>query len=156
MTTKLTSKNGDLILGKGLPTVLINDQLRIMDQDPLIFEQLQRNEVSRLLEIAQTGQAAGLDMVDILIFHPDLDEVELLPRIVRAIRDEVGCPIALDTRNVEALEAALKELHPYKALINSVSAEKEKNGSNFTPGQKIWRSHGGDADWRYLWNAKRS
>lgn len=126
MTTKLTSPSGDLLIGKGLPTVLINDQLRIMEQDPAIFEQLQKKEFSRLLEIAKTGQAAGLDMVDILIFHPDLDEVELLPRIARAIRDEVGCPIALDSRNVEALEAALKELHPYKALINSVSAEKEK------------------------------
>jgi 5-methyltetrahydrofolate--homocysteine methyltransferase len=125
MPTKLSSLNGELRIGKGLPTVLINDQLRIMDQDPLIFEQLQKNDVSRLLEIAKSGHASGLDMVDILIFHQDLDEVELLPRIAWSIKKEVGCPMALDTRNVEALEAALKEIYPDKALINSVSAEKE-------------------------------
>jgi len=125
MPTRLTSSNGEVWIGENLPTVLINDQLRIMDQDPAIFEQLQKGDVSRLVEIAKTGQAAGLDMVDVLIFHQDLDEVELLPRIARAIKQEVGCPIALDSRNVQALEAALKEIYPYKALINSVSAEKD-------------------------------
>jgi len=125
MATRLTSPNGELLIGKGLPTVLINDQLRIMDQDPAIFEQLQENDVRRLIEIARDGHIAGLDMVDILIFHQDLDEVELLPRIAYAVKKEVGCPIALDSRNVEALSAALEAIYPDKALINSVSAEKE-------------------------------
>ncbi|HSM25136.1 MAG TPA: dihydropteroate synthase [Anaerolineaceae bacterium] len=125
MTTRLFSPNGEVLIGKNLPTVLINDQLRIMDQDPIIFEQLQARDVSGLLEIAKRGQAMGLDMVDILIFHQDLDEVDLLPRIASKIKKEVGCPIALDSRNVDALEAALKEIAPDKALINSVSAERE-------------------------------
>lgn len=125
MPTRLTSSNSEVWIGENLPTVLINDQLRIMDQDPLIFEQLQKNDVSRLIEIARDGHAAGLDMADILIFHQDLDEVELLPRIAWSIKQEVGCPIALDSRNVEALSAALEAIAPDKALINSVSAEKE-------------------------------
>ena len=125
MPTRLTSPNGELIIGKGFPTVLINDQLRIMDQDPAIFEQLQKHNVSRLIEIARAGHMAGLDMVDILIFHQDLDEVELLPRIAWSIKQKVGCPIALDTRNVQALDAALQEIYPDKALINSVSAERK-------------------------------
>lgn len=86
MPTRLTSSNSEVWIGENLPTVLINDQLRIMDQDPVIFEQLQKKDVSRLLEIAQGGKAAGLDMVDILIFHQDLEEVELLPRIAYAVK----------------------------------------------------------------------
>lgn len=125
MPTRLTSSNGEVYIGKGFPTVLINDQLRIMDQDPVIFDQFQKKDVSRLLEIARAGQSAGLDMVDIPIFHQDLDEVELLPRIAWSIKKEVGCPIALDSRNVEALLAALEAIYPDKALINSVSAEKD-------------------------------
>ncbi len=124
MPTRLTSPNGELLIGRGLPTVLINDQLHIMEQEPLILEQLQRKEVTRLLEIAKAGQVIGMDMVDILIFHPEVDEVEMLPRMARAIKEELGCPMALDTRNVEALEAALAEIAPDKALINSVTAEK--------------------------------
>lgn len=125
MTTRLTSPNGDLLIGEGFPTVLINDQLRIMEQDPEILEQLQKKDVSKLVDIARAGQAAGIDMVDILIMHPELDEVELLPLVSWSIKQQVGCPIALDSRNIEALEAALKEISPDKALINSVTAEKE-------------------------------
>ncbi|MDX9851087.1 MAG: dihydropteroate synthase [Anaerolineaceae bacterium] len=125
MATRLTSTNGDIYIGQNLPTVLINDQLRIIDQSPEIFEQLQKKDVSGLLEIAQSGQADGIDMVDILIIHQDLDEIDLLPRIAWSIKKEVGCPISLDSRNVEALSAALEAIAPDKALINSVSAEKE-------------------------------
>jgi len=124
LTTRLSSTNGEVWIGENLPTVLINDQLRIMDQVPEIFEQLQSKNFDALLEIARAGQAVGMDMVDILIIHPELDEVDLLPRIARMIKDKIGCPIALDTRNVEALEATLSEIYPDKALINSVSAEK--------------------------------
>lgn len=125
MTTRLTSPNGEVRIGKNYPTVLINDQLRIMDQSPEIFEQLMNMELGGLLDMARSGCQAGLDIIDILVFHPDLDEVELLPRIAKLINQEIGCPISLDTRNLEALEAALIEIKPYRALINSVTAEKD-------------------------------
>lgn len=125
MTTRLTSPNGEILIGKGYPTVLINDQLRVLDQSPEIFEKLMNNEVGGLIELAKNGFQYGLDMVDILIYHPELDEVELLPRIVHQINKVVGCPIMLDTRNPQALEAALKEIQPFQAVINSVTAEKE-------------------------------
>lgn len=144
MTTRLTSPNGDLFIGAGFPTVLINDQLRIMDQDPEIFEQLQKKDVSQLVEIARAGQAAGIDMVDILIMHQDLNEVELLPRIAWSIKQQVGCPISLDSRNIEALSASLEAISPDKALINSVSAEKEVLDA-ILPLAKIRGSPGRDA-----------
>jgi len=125
MTTRLLSPNGEFLIGKGYPTVLINDQLRVLDQSPEVFEKLMNNEVDGLIELAKNGFQHGLDMVDILIYHPELDEVELLPRIVHQINKVVGCPMMLDTRNPQALEAALKEIQPFQAVINSVTAEKE-------------------------------
>ena len=125
MTTRLLSPNGEILIGKGYPTVLINDQLRVLDQSPEVFEKLMNNEVDGLIELAKNGFQHGLDMVDILIYHPELDEVELLPRIVHQINKVVGCPMMLDTRNPQALEAALKEIQPFQAVINSVTAEKE-------------------------------
>lgn len=123
MTTTLTGPNGSVIIGADYPIVLINDQLRIMDQVPEIYEELSVGKIDSLLTIAERGRNIGLDMVDILINHPDLDEVELLPRMAHAINKEIGCPISLDTRNPQALEAALEEISPFKALINSVTAE---------------------------------
>ena len=121
--TTLTSSNGELSFGPGLPVALINDQLRVMERQPEILVELRQGRTDRLVEVARLGQSLGMDMVDILIAHPALDEVELLPRIATAVHEAIGCPISLDSRNPEALRAALTALQPYKALINSVTAE---------------------------------
>jgi 5-methyltetrahydrofolate--homocysteine methyltransferase len=123
VVTTLTSRNGSLEIGPGLPTVLINDQLRVVDQTPQVLAELREGKFDKLLELARLGETAGMDMVDILVDHHELDEEELLPRIAAAVHDEIGCPISLDSRNPQALRGALKALQPNKALINSVTAE---------------------------------
>lgn len=123
--TTVTSRNGSVEIGPGHPTVLINDQLRIMDQSPDVLSQLMEGRFEKLLELARFGQQTGTHMADILIAHHDLDEVELLPKIAVAVHEEIGSPISLDTRNPEALDAALDAMQPYKCLLNSVSAETE-------------------------------
>jgi len=121
--TTLTSRAGSLDFGPGHPTVLINDQLRVVDQTPEVLAELRANGFDTLLELARFGHRVGVDMVDILIGHHELDEVALLPTIAVAVHDEIGCPISLDSRNPQALRGALRALQPYKALINSVTAE---------------------------------
>lgn len=121
----LRGSRTEVQIGPGLPTVLINDQPRIMDQSPRVLEELKAGDFSTLLELGRAGQQAGMDMVDILISHPQVDEVDLLPRIAAAMDAELGCPISLDSRNPAAIEAALQVLQPGKVLIDSVSAEPE-------------------------------
>jgi 5-methyltetrahydrofolate--homocysteine methyltransferase len=121
--TQLSGRNGVLEFGPGRPTVLINDQLRVMDQTPEVLAELKAGCFDTLLELARWGHAAGMDMVDILLGHPDLDEASLLPCLATRVHEEIGCPIVLDSRDPGALEAALEALRPYKALINSVTAE---------------------------------
>lgn len=123
--TTLTSRTGEIVLGPGKPVVLINDQLRIMDQSPDVLAELRDGKIERLLELARLGDRVGTDMVDILVNYPGLDEVAILPRIAAAVHEAVGCPISLDSRHPEALRAALTALHPYKAMVNSVTAEAE-------------------------------
>jgi 5-methyltetrahydrofolate--homocysteine methyltransferase len=123
--TILTSRNGIIEFGAGLPTLLINDQLRVMDQNPAVLAELQQGKLDKILELARLGQAVGTEAVDILVNHPDLDEAALLPQIAVAVHQEIGCPISLDSRNPEALRAALSALKPHKALINSVTAESD-------------------------------
>jgi len=117
--TTLTSRNGTTEFGPGLPTLLINDQLRVMDQNPQVLAELQEGRLDSLLAMARAGQEAGMDVADILINHPDLDETRVLPQVAVAVHEALGCPISLDSRNPEALAAALAALRPYKALINS-------------------------------------
>lgn len=123
--TTLTSPNGTLHFGRGLPTALINDQLRVMDQSPDVLDELKQGRFDYLLALARRGQVMGTVMVDILINHVELDEAVLLPQVATAVQSEIGCPIALDSRNPEALRRALDALQPYKSLVNSVTAEPE-------------------------------
>lgn len=123
--TLLTSKNGSIIFGEGHPTLLINDQLRIMDQSPQVLSELCSGKYDTLLSLARRGKALGLEVVDILIAHPNIDEVDMLPRVAAAVMNDIGCCLSLDSRNPSAIEATLKVLHPYKVLINSVSAEPD-------------------------------
>jgi 5-methyltetrahydrofolate--homocysteine methyltransferase len=123
--TILTSKNGTLEFGAGHPTALFNETLGVFDQDPQVLEQLRVGQVDKLIELAQIGVEVGLHAVDILIDYPGLNEVELLPKVAKAVSDHVGCPISLDSRNPAALEAALEVLRPYKCMINSITAEPE-------------------------------
>ncbi|MCU0520702.1 MAG: dihydropteroate synthase [Anaerolineae bacterium] len=138
--TTLTSRNGPLHIGPGHPLVLISDALRVNGRAKLQLRPTVDGEheglararggpdvVARMVALAQSGAAAGrnreagMDMVDIMV--NDADEVILLPAIAVAVHDAVGCPISLDSRNPEALRAALSALQPHKVLINSVTAE---------------------------------
>jgi len=123
---RLTSKNGEIEFGPGKPTLLVNDQLRVMDQSPEVLSELREGKIDKLLELARMGADIGTDVVDVLVTHADLDEVELLPRVALAVHEEIGCPISLDTRDPLALEAALKAMQPYKVMVNSVTAEPEE------------------------------
>ena len=125
MATTLKGSKTEVVIGAGYPVVLINDQLRVMDQSPKIFEELSVGKVDTIIKLAEWGHKVGLDMVDIVINDPNLDEVDLYPRIAHQIDKEIGCPISLDTRNQQALEATLQELKSCKLLINSVTAEKD-------------------------------
>jgi 5-methyltetrahydrofolate--homocysteine methyltransferase len=87
--------------------------------------ELKAGKLDSMLGWARQGAEVGLDAVDILLNHPGIDEVELLPRIAAAVHEEIGCPIALDSRDPEALDAALAVLQPNKAMINSISAERD-------------------------------
>lgn len=121
--TKVTSPGGSIHFGPGLPTLLINDQLYVHNKPPEVIFELSNGNIEPFVNLARLGIAAGMDITSILIGHPDIDEVALLPRLARSVLNETGAPLGLDTRNVAAIEAALAELAPYKAVIWTVTAE---------------------------------
>jgi 5-methyltetrahydrofolate--homocysteine methyltransferase len=121
----ITSRNGSIEYGEGHPTLLINDQLFIIDQVPRMLEEVSNGKVDMMVDMARWGKQVGLDIPAILINHPEIDEVEMLPKIAVAVHNEVGCPIGLDSRHPEALQAACEALQPYRPVIFTVTAEDE-------------------------------
>jgi 5-methyltetrahydrofolate--homocysteine methyltransferase len=121
--TTLNGTRTSVTFGPEQPLLLINDQLRVYDQDPSVVAALRQGDPTPFVTLALAGAAAGCAAVDILLDHPELDERETLPLVLRAVDDALGCPILLDTRNAGAIEAAL-DGYTGKALLNSVVLEK--------------------------------
>jgi 5-methyltetrahydrofolate--homocysteine methyltransferase len=75
-----------------------------------------------LAEEAKRQVEAGADIIDVNVGGKGLDEVSLLPEAVRAVGEAVSVPLAIDTRQPAALQAALA-VCPGRPLVNSIGGE---------------------------------
>jgi hypothetical protein len=74
-------------------------------------------------ELAAGQVAAGADVLDVNVGVPGLDDVALMPQVVKIVAETVDVPICLDSPNPAALAAALAVV-PGKPLVNSVNGEE--------------------------------
>ena len=74
--------------------------------------------------MAVAQEDAGADILDVNVGYPGVDEVEMLPKVVKKLQSAVSLPLQLDSTNAEALEAALR-VYNGKAAVNSVNGEQE-------------------------------
>jgi 5-methyltetrahydrofolate--homocysteine methyltransferase len=65
---------------------------------------------------------AGADILDVNVVAPGVDEVAVLPEVVRMIMEAVDAPLCIDINDPRALEAALK-VYKGKPIVNSVTGE---------------------------------
>ena len=79
-------------------------------------------DMDYILELAVSQTDAGADILDVNVGYPGVDEVKMLPAVVRKIQSVVNTPLQLDSSNPEALEAALREYNG-KPAVNSVNGE---------------------------------
>ena len=90
------------------------------------FQQaLTDRDLDYILDVAVQQEDAGADILDVNVGAPGVDEVELLPLVVRKLQSAVSLPLQLDSANPAALEAALR-VYNGKAAVNSVNGEPEK------------------------------
>ncbi len=84
---------------------------------------LQEGNFDYVRDLATKQIAGGADVLDINVGVPGLDDVSVLPQVVKMVAEEFDLPICIDTPNPQALEAALK-VAPGRVLINSVNGEE--------------------------------
>ena len=84
---------------------------------------LLENDLNYVLDLAVQQEDAGADILDVNAGHPGVDEVVLLPKVVKKLQSAVPLPLQLDSTNPEALEAALR-VYNGKAAVNSVNGER--------------------------------
>lgn len=65
---------------------------------------------------------AGAEILDVNVGVPSLDDVKVLPRVVKMLQSITSLPLQIDSSNSEAIEAALR-VYNGKAIVNSVNGE---------------------------------
>ncbi len=123
METRISSAAREVIIGDGRPTVLIGERINPTGKKKM-SEALKEGNLEVVCKEAVAQVDAGADILDVNVCISGVDEVALLPVVVRAVMDAVDVPLCLDSTNIVALEAALK-VYQGKALINSVTGEED-------------------------------
>ena len=89
------------------------------------FQQaLLENDLDYIVDVAVQQIDAGAEILDVNVGYPGVDEVQMLPRVVKALQAAVDAPLQLDSANPDALEAALR-VYNGKAAVNSVNGKEE-------------------------------
>jgi 5-methyltetrahydrofolate--homocysteine methyltransferase len=124
METILQSKSKTVVIGPGLPFVMIGERINPSGRKKL-GANMAAGDFSQVRADAQTQVAAGAQVLDVNAGYPLGDEVAMLSAAIRMVQEVVDVPLSIDSSVVEALEAALS-VYQGKALVNSVTGEDER------------------------------
>jgi 5-methyltetrahydrofolate--homocysteine methyltransferase len=129
MKTVLKSATKTVTIEYGKPTILIGERINPTGKKKLA-ESLRLGELDKVRQEALAQVAAGADVLDLNVGTAGVDEVALLPQVVRLVMETVDVPVCLDSANPHVLRAALEEhrrIAPEgRPLINSVTGEEDR------------------------------
>jgi 5-methyltetrahydrofolate corrinoid/iron sulfur protein methyltransferase len=103
--------------------IIIGERINGMFND--IGEAIKNQDPEPIQKWAVKQLEAGANYLDANVGPAVEDSPEVMKWLVEVIQDKVDAPVALDTTNIEAIEAGL-EVHKGTAMINSTTAEPEK------------------------------
>lgn len=105
--------------------ILIGEHINIMSQT--IGPALRERNPEPIKKLAKAEAEVGVDYLDLNIGPARKAGDELMRWVVRTVQEVTDKPLSLDTTNLVAMEAGLKE-HKGKALINSISPARMEEG----------------------------
>ncbi len=120
--TYLTSRTKTVEIGEY--PVIIGERINPTARKTLA-EAIKSNNFSLLLQEAKVQVEAGCDLLDVNVSVPGTMERDSIRKLVLDLSSHVDKPLVLDSPNPEVIEEGLKQ-YPGKALVNSVTGEKEK------------------------------
>jgi len=98
---------------------------RINPTGKKLFQQALRDDnLDYILKQAIDQVEAGADLLDINVGLPQIDETEMMVKVIKEIQGIMDIPLQIDSSDPEVLEAALR-IYNGKACVNSVNGEDE-------------------------------
>ena len=98
-------------------------------------EALKANDIDYILKEGIAQQEKGVDILDVNVGLPDIDEVAMLKTAVCELQAIIDLPLQVDTSDPVAMENALRRYNG-KAMINSVNGKQESMDAVFPLAKK--------------------
>jgi len=121
MQTMLSGVKRQVTIDSQGCVVLIGEKINPTGRKKLA-EALARRDFDVVRELALGQVKAGADVLDINVGVPGLDDVALMPEVVKIVASVTDVPVCIDSPNPKALAAGLAAA-PGKPLVNSVNGE---------------------------------
>ncbi len=86
---------------------------------------LLEDNLELVVDMAEEQEEKGAAILDINVGMNGIDEDAMMQKVIYEVTGAVSLPLCIDSSHVEVIEHALR-IYPGRALINSISLEKEK------------------------------
>lgn len=120
----LTSERQTLAFGLDGNFLIVGERINPTGKKAL-QEELRQGNIDRVLQFAEEQEADGASVLDVNMGMSGIDEKAMMLHVVEELQTVTNLPLSLDSSHIDVLEAALRH-YPGRALVNSVSYEKEK------------------------------
>jgi 5-methyltetrahydrofolate--homocysteine methyltransferase len=120
----VSSARNFLLFDRDRPLMIVGERLNPTGKKALQQELLE-GKTAIVRQMAREQEKQGADLLDVNVGVPGIDEVGAIRTVVSLLATITGLPLVIDSSRVETMEAALR-CYPGRALINSISGEKEK------------------------------
>ena len=120
----LASERELLELGMDKPFMVVGERINPTGKKKL-QEQLRQGKLDMVMDMAQEQEECGAHILDINMGMNGIDEKAMMLEVIAQVSQSVNVPLCIDSSHVDVIEAALRA-YPGRALINSISLEKEK------------------------------
>ncbi|MGZ3597954.1 MAG: homocysteine S-methyltransferase family protein [Syntrophales bacterium] len=106
------------------PLFIIGERINPTGKKALQQELLD-GKMNVVRQMAREQEAQGADLLDVNVGVHKIDEVGAIRKVIGLLSTGTSLPLVIDSPNMETIKAALR-IYPGRALINSVSGEKQK------------------------------
>ena len=120
----LTSERKTVAFGLNDPFLIVGERINPTGKKKL-QEELRNGSLDMVLQFAEEQEEKGASILDVNLGMNGIDEKQMMLQALEEISGVTSLPLSIDSSHIDVLEAALRR-YPGRALINSISCEKEK------------------------------
>jgi 5-methyltetrahydrofolate--homocysteine methyltransferase len=120
----LSSARKFIVLEHDKPLCIVGERINPTGKKAL-QQELIDGKMSLIRQMSKEQKRNGAELLDVNVGVPGIDEVKTMHEVVSLLATVTDLPLVIDSSNIEAIETALR-IYPGRALINSISGEKEK------------------------------